>query len=63
MNNEREIGRVVMKKVSQADEEQRDLIALLLSSEAMSPKQRQAVRTWLEAQGAEESFEKKNSSQ
>lgn len=48
MDAEREIGRVVLAKVGYADDEQRNLILRLISSEAMSKKDRKKLKKWLE---------------
>jgi hypothetical protein len=49
MDAEREIGHAVVVKVGYADDEQRSLILRLISSEAMSKKDRRKFKKWLES--------------
>lgn len=49
-DDEREIGRAVMVNYGHADQERRQLISLLISSDEMSKNQRRRTRKWLKAQ-------------
>jgi hypothetical protein len=58
LDAERDVGHAVMVNYGYADEERRDLIKLLISSEEMSSNQRKRIWKWLEARSGKSSGRK-----